>query len=159
MSQPLVPIYAPSGERQLHTNLNAIDLVRDCGYSFQPGKEYAPTDGLPFANPSTGKLPSRAQEALDSVGTGSEVGTEGNAHIDAMAIASGAATVTESTAVAKKPAPAPIVTAPVVEAAPAPAPAVEAAPVVEAVAAPVEAAPAADAAPAAKPRLQRAKKA
>ena len=68
MSTPLVTIYAPSGTAEQHTNLNAVDLVRNCGYTYQPGKQHAPTEGAPYATPETGKLPSRAQEALDSVG-------------------------------------------------------------------------------------------
>ena len=146
----LVTIYAPSGAAEKHTTLNAVDLVRDCGYSFTPGKSHLPTEGLPYADPTTGKLPSRAQEALDSVGTGAEVGAE--ARLNAGALPAGATTVSESihnpatikTAPPAAPEPAP---EPVIE--PTPEPVVEPTPepVVEA---PVEAAP--------KPRQQRAKK-
>lgn len=164
MSITLVTIYAPSGRSEQHTHLNAVDLVRNCGYSFQPGKQHAPTDGAPYARPETGKLPSRAQEALDSVGTGSEIGQ--NQHIDAQALPAGAATTSESilNAPAATPAPpapveAPAETAPV-ETPPAPAETapVEAAPV-ETPPAPVETAPAATAEkPAPKARQQRPKK-
>lgn len=152
MSSTLVTIYAPSGNPEKHTTLNAVDLVRDCGYTFKPGKQYAPTDGMPYADPQTGKLPSRAQQALDSVGTGSEVGSEAQSHMDALAIAAGASAASEP-APSIRPAPAP---APEVEA---PAPVVEPEVVAEPVVEPEVVAEAAPAATAPKPRHQRAKKA
>ena len=127
MSTPLVTIYAPSGAEEKHSNLNAVDLVRNCGYTYQPGKVHAPTEGAPYAKPETGKLPSRAQEALDSVGTGSEVG--GNGHIDSLSAPAGQTTATESilnpTTIKTTPAPAIAEPAPV-EAVTTPEPVVEA---------------------------------
>ena len=161
MSITLVTTYAPSGKSEQHTHLNAVDLVRNCGYSFQPGKQHAPTDGAPYARPETGKLPSRAQEALDSVGTGSEIGQ--NQHIDAQALPAGAATSSESilnpaSIKAVETAPAPEAPAPAetpVETAPAPeAPAAAETPAET----PAPAAETPAEKPAAKPRQQRPKK-
>lgn len=81
MTQTLVTIYSPSGKKENHTTQNALDLVRSCGYTFKPGKTYLPTESVPFAKVDAAKLPSAAQEALDSVGTGSEIGAAENAHV------------------------------------------------------------------------------
>lgn len=164
MSTPLVTIYAPSGAEEKHSNLNAVDLVRNCGYTYQPGKVHAPTEGAPYAKPETGKLPSRAQEALDSVGTGSEVG--GNGHIDSLSAPAGQTTATESilnpTTIKTTPAPAIAEPAPAPAPVEAPAPAPVEAPAAAAEPAPVEAVttpePVVEAPAAPKARQQRAKK-
>ena len=151
MSIQLVTIYAPSGKQEQHTPLNAVDLVRSSGYTYKPGKEYLPTEGAPYADPTTGKLPSRAQEALDSVGTGAEIGGDATAHLDSVGAVPGASQTSEPAPTAR---PAP---APAAEEAPAPAPE----PVIEAAPAETAPAPAAEEtpAPAAKPaRQQRPKK-
>lgn len=156
MSKPThVAVYSPAGEKVLETPLNAIDLVRSCGYTYQPGKTYSPTDSQPYANvaPPAGNP---AQDVLDR--NGHRSGVEENpaaryAPEPAVVFDAGASVAPNAPLVA---APAPLAAAPAPVAppvpAPAAAPAAEPAPAVEAPAAPAPAdepqAPAAPAAPA-----------
>ncbi|AFO71764.1 hypothetical protein phiCbK_248 [Caulobacter phage phiCbK] len=62
----LVPVYSPEGKKELHTRLNAYDLVNGAGWTWKPGIETTPAAIPPYRAPAVGAEP--AQAVLDRAG-------------------------------------------------------------------------------------------
>ncbi|AXQ69703.1 hypothetical protein HOU03_gp121 [Caulobacter phage CcrSC] len=75
MSITHVTIYNEDGEAETHTRLNAVDLVRNNGYTYKYGKTYTPVDSAAYAQAKApANTPEPAHAVLASVGSGSAIG-------------------------------------------------------------------------------------
>lgn len=64
-------VWSPAGEREEHSTLNARDLVRSCGYTYQsplaaPSRSPTPEGGNYQSPPISGPAPNPALDALNA---------------------------------------------------------------------------------------------
>lgn len=105
-NKKLIPVYAPgSTEPEMHTRLNAYDLVNGAGYTWKPGVDTTPAALTPHRGKADGPEP--AQRVLNSAGhsVGRQVG-ENEAESDDADDDAGAADETETPAETEAPKPA-----------------------------------------------------
>ncbi len=69
MSITHVVVYSKSGKSETHTRLNANDLVRNSGYTYEPGKTFLPTDEPAYKRLGRPEGLDPAQRVLDSHGS------------------------------------------------------------------------------------------